>query len=79
GALSYGARGGLAWRTYQIRTEMETRARYLDKVFDFRQLLIPAPSGLMIEPPIIGEAVDAMLINKGGQEAAVADRVYNIG
>lgn len=79
GALSYGARGGLAWRTYQIRSEMETRARYLDKVFDFRQLLIPAPSGLMIEPPIIAEAVDAMLINKGGQEAAVADRVYNIG
>src|SRR5690606_22176136 len=34
-ALSYGARGGLAWRTYHIRREMETRARYLDKVFDF--------------------------------------------
>lgn len=78
-ALSYGARGGLAWRTYFIRQEMETRARYLDKVFDFRQLLIPAPSGLLIEPPIIGESVDAMLIEQGGQNAAVADRVYNIG
>ncbi len=78
-ALSYGARGGLAWRTYEIRKEMETRARYLDKVFDFRQLLIPAASGLMIEPPIIGEAMDALMINQGGQEAAVADRVYNIG
>jgi hypothetical protein len=40
-ALSYGARGGLAWRTFEIRDEMETRARYMDKVFDFRQLLIP--------------------------------------
>lgn len=78
-ALSYGARGGLAWRTFFIRQEMETRARYLDKVFDFRQLLIPAPSGLLIEPPIIGESVDAMLIEQGGQNAAVADRVYNIG
>lgn len=78
-ALSYGARGGLAWRTYFIRQEMETRARYLDKVFDFRQLLIPAPSGLLIEPPIITEAQDAMLIEQGGQNAAVADRVYNIG
>jgi defect-in-organelle-trafficking protein DotC len=78
-ALSYGARGGLAWRTYFIREEMETRARYLDKVFDFRQLLIPAPSGLLIEPPVISEAQDAMLIEQGGQNAAVADRVYNIG
>lgn len=78
-ALSYGARGGLAWRTYQIRQEMETRSRYLDKVFDFRQLLISAPSGLLIEPPIIGESIDAMVIEQGGQNAAVADRVLNIG
>lgn len=78
GALSYGARGGLAWRTYEIRMEMETRARYLDQVFDFRQLLIPAPSGLLIEPPIIGESLDAMTIEQGGLEAAVSDRYYNI-
>lgn len=78
-ALSYGARGGLAWRTYQIRQEMETRARYLDQVYDFRQLLIAAPSGLLIEPPVIAEAIDAMIIEQGGLEAAVADRVYNIG
>lgn len=77
-ALSYGARGGLAWRTYQIRQEMETRSRYLDKVYDFRQLLIAAPSGLLIEPPIINEAVDAMVIEQGGQNAAVSDRYYNI-
>lgn len=78
-ALSYGARGGLAWRTWHIRDELETRARYMDRVFDFRQLVIPAPSGLLIEPPIISEAIDAMIINTNGQEAAVADRVYNIG
>lgn len=78
-ALSYGARGGLAWRTYHIRHEMETRSRYMDKVFDFRQLLIPAPSGLLIEPPVISEAQDALLIESGGQSAAVSDRIYNIG
>ena len=78
GALSYGARGGLAWRTYEIRMEMETRARYLDQVFDFRQLLIAAPSGLLIEPPIIGESLDAMTIEQSGLEAAVSDRYYNI-
>lgn len=78
-ARSYGARGGLAWRTWYIRREMETRARYLDKVFDFRQLLIPASSGLLIEPPVISEAMDALLIDNRGMEAAVADRVLNIG
>jgi len=78
-ALSYGARGGLAWRTYHIRDELESRASYMDKVFDFRQLLVPAPSGLLIEPPIISEALDAMIIDAGGLEAAVADKVYNIG
>ncbi len=78
-ALSYGARGGLNWRTYYIRQEMETRARYMDKVFDFKSLLIAAPSGLLIEPPVIGESIDAMVIDGGGLQAAVADRVYNIG
>lgn len=77
-ALSYGARGGLAWRTWEIRQELDTRASYMDKVFNFRNLLIPAPSGLLIEPPVISEAIDAMLIENGGLEAAVADRIYNI-
>lgn len=77
-ALSYGARGGLSWRTYEIRLELEKRARFLDKIFDFRQLLIPAPSGLLIEPPIISEAQDAMLIQSGGLDAAVAEKVLNI-
>jgi defect-in-organelle-trafficking protein DotC len=77
-ALSYGARGGLAWRTWHIRNELEARARYMDKIFDFRQLLIPAPSGLLIEPPIISEAMDATLIENQGMDAALADRVLNI-
>ena len=77
-ALSYGARGGLARRTYEIRMELGRYEALLTKVFDFRRLLIRAPSGLLIEPPIVGEADDALLIDTGGQEAAVADRVYNI-
>ena len=77
-ALSYGARGGLAWRTYHIRAELETRVTQLDKTFDFRQLLIPAPSGLLIEPPIVKESLGAMVITEGGVEAAVADQVLKI-
>lgn len=77
-ALSYGARGGLAWQTYHIRQTLDQRAVYLDKVFDFGQLLIPAPSGLLIEPPIITESDNAMIIDNGGLEAAIADRIYDI-
>lgn len=77
-AISYGARGGLARRTYEIRQDLKKQEATLSRVFDFRRLLIRAPSGLLIEPPVIGEAGDALLIDNSGQEAAVADRVYNI-
>jgi defect in organelle trafficking protein DotC len=77
-ALSYGARGGLAHRTWEIRHELEGRGSYMDKVFNFRQLLIPAPSGLLIEPPIVSEQVNAMVISSDGKEAAVADRIYGM-
>lgn len=77
-ALSYGARGGLAARSYDINQEIATRSSYLDKVFNFRQLLIAAPSGFMIEPPIISESQNALLIEGNGQQAAVADAIYSI-
>ncbi len=77
-ALSYGARGGLAARSFEVNKEMATRASYLDKVYDFRQLLISAPSGFLIEPPIISESLKAMLIEGDGQKAAVADTIYRI-
>ena len=77
-ALSYGARGGLAFRTFEIRSELLGRENYLDKVYNFRELLIPAPSGLMIEPPIVTEADNALIIDGRGTEAAVSDRIYYI-
>lgn len=77
-ALSYGARGGLASRTFEIRQQLTKRETYLDKVYNFRQLLIAAPSGLQIEPPIISESLDALLIEGDGQTAAVSDTIYNI-
>jgi defect-in-organelle-trafficking protein DotC len=77
-ALSYGARGGFASRAYEIMEHLDDYEGVLDGVIDFRQLLIKAPSGLMIEPPIVREAVDAMTITDGGNEAAVADQVLKI-
>lgn len=77
-ALSYGARGGLAKRNYQIMEKLSGYETVLDKVFDFRSLLVKTHSGLLIEPPIVRESLDAMVINEGGAEAAVAERIYNI-
>lgn len=77
-ALSFGARGGLAMRTYEINQELDRQTSFLDKIYNFRSLLVAVPSGLMVEPPVISEAVDAMIIEGDGQSAAVSDRIYNI-
>src|SRR5690606_23178663 len=50
-ALSFGARGGLAKRNYEIMERLKGFETTLDQVFNFRALLLAAPSGLLIEPP----------------------------
>lgn len=77
-ALSYGARGGLSYRTFEIQRRLVEHEISLNKTYDFTRLLVAAPSGLLIEPPIVSEAQRAVLVNGGGQEAAVADRVFRI-
>lgn len=77
-ALSYGARGGLAYRTFDIQRRLAEQETYLSKIYDFRRLLIAGANGLLIEPPIISEAQTALLIKGGGQTAATADRVLKI-
>jgi defect in organelle trafficking protein DotC len=77
-AVSYGARGGLANRTFEIQRRLAEYDSSMSKAFNFSRLLIAAPSGLLIEPPIVSEAQQAVLVNSGGQAAAVADRIYRI-
>ncbi|HVY13214.1 MAG TPA: type IV secretory system conjugative DNA transfer family protein [Alphaproteobacteria bacterium] len=77
-ALSFGARAGLAWRTFQVQRRLAENEGNLSKVYNFGYLLIAAPSGLLIEPPVVSEAQRAVLVTVGGQNAAVADRVYRI-
>ncbi len=78
-AFSYGARGALGARTWEIRQTLLEKEKHLDTVFNFRELLIPTGSGLLIEPPIIGESLENLKVESDGQQAAVADRIYNIG
>jgi defect-in-organelle-trafficking protein DotC len=77
-ALSYGARGGLAYRTFEIQRRLAEYDGSMSRTFDFSRLLLAAPSGLLIEPPVVSEAQKAVLVKSGGQAAAVADRIYRI-
>jgi len=77
-ALSYGARGGLANRSHEIMERTRDFDKVLDRVFNFRALLITAPSGLLIEPPIVKESLKALVIKDNGNAAAVADSVFDI-
>ncbi len=77
-ARSFGARGGLSWRTKNIMDELTQSAAALDKSFNFRRLLIKAPGNLHIEPPIISEALNNFIVTPSGVEAAVADAIYQI-
>lgn len=77
-ALSYGARGGLAKHNYEIMERIRGFDPVLDRVFNFRSLLITAPSGMLIEPPIVSESTNALVITEGGNEAAVANQIFDI-
>ena len=77
-ALSYGARGGLAYRTFEIQRRLAEYDTSLSKTFSFSRLLVTVPSGLLLEPPVVSEAQRAVIVNAGGQAAAVADRIYRI-
>lgn len=77
-ALSYGARGGLSARNFEMARKIEGYGPGLDKIYDFRQLLIRTHSGMMIEPPIVSESDNTLIVTKGGEEAAVADKFLHI-
>lgn len=77
-ALSYGARGGLARRTWEVRQQLDKQQHNLDKTFNFSALLVSAPSGMLIEPPIVTEAEKNVIVSHDGQEAAVSDTIYKI-
>lgn len=77
-AFSYGARGGLAWRTREIMLVLEDHDDAMEKAFDFKQLLVQAPSNMMIEPPIVSESLNNFIVSQSGDTAAVSDVMYNI-
>ncbi|MFL9611126.1 type IV secretory system conjugative DNA transfer family protein [Methylobacillus sp. Pita2] len=82
-AIGIGARGGLNKRNGEIKDRLETHSKHMDRVFDFRPLLISAPAGISqttqyyILPPVITEGRNA-LKTVDALEIHAADKVFKI-
>lgn len=77
-ALALGAQGGLAWRSNQINLMLERLDTELTGNFPFAPLVIRAPNGGVVLPPVVSEDQNAYTIATDGQSASRADRVYRI-
>lgn len=77
-ALSYGARGGLAWTSKQINRELQRKSPQLTQTYDFSHFLIKAPGGATILPPVISEAENTYEQSDADKTLRVADRYYEI-
>lgn len=71
GAL--GASGGLAFRTNQIKKEVDCYATQLDKLYDFKKLIID--NGVL--PPVLTEGL-ANYSQESTDQVRIADKIYKI-
>lgn len=76
-ALGYGARGGLARRTWEINGMLERLAGPLSRVYRFRGLLLGA-GGFDVLPPAVAETRRAFRLSRDESRAASARRVLRI-
>jgi defect-in-organelle-trafficking protein DotC len=78
-ALTYGAQGGLAARSFAINDMLRRYEAALDGAFDFRSLVLPAGHGqTLIRPPIVSAAEMAFALGAGGQVARETSCIYQI-
>ena len=78
-ALSYGARGGLAARSFAINEMLRRYQAQLDHTFDFSGLVVSVGGGqTLIRPPVVTEAQLAFALGNGGQSARETGRIYQI-
>ncbi len=71
GAL--GASGGLSFRTNQIREEVDCYAVELDKLYDFKRMIID--NGVL--PPVLTEGL-ANYAQESTDQVRIADKIYKI-
>lgn len=71
--FSYGMRGGLAFESKRLSDWMETKAEWMDSVFNFQPIMIKGG----VVPPVLTETTEAYSSTNGNLKK-VADVVYKI-
>jgi len=77
-AVSYGIRGGLAWRTWEIDKTLERQADHLSAIYNFTLLILPLPGGGSVIPPVVEEGEQAMTISSDGSGMSSSKKVLRI-
>jgi len=78
-ALTYGAQGGLAARSFAINQMLRRYQAQLDSTFDFGALVLPVNAGqTLMRPPIVSAAQMAFALGDNGQVARETSCIYEI-
>ena len=78
-ALTFGAQGGLAGRSFAINEMLRRYQAQLDSAYDFRPLVLPVGGGqTLMRPPIVSAAQMAFALGEGGQVARETSCIYQI-
>ena len=76
-ALGFGARAGLARRTWEIAAMLDRHAARLGAVYRFGDLVL-SEDGFTVLPPVLAETRRAFRLGRAGTRAASAGRVLRI-
>jgi defect-in-organelle-trafficking protein DotC len=78
-ALTFGAQGGLAARSFALNELLRRYQAQLDSAFDFHTLVLPVSSGqTLMRPPVVSAAQMAFALGDGGQVARETSCIYQI-
>ena len=78
-ALTYGAQGGLAGRSFALNELLRRYRAQLDSAYDFRALVLPVSSGqTLMRPPIVTAVQMAFALGDNGQIARETSCIYQI-
>lgn len=78
-ALTYGAQGGLAARSFALNELLRRYEAQLDGAYDFHTLVLPVSSGqTLMRPPVVSAAQMAFALGEGGQVARETSCIYEI-
>jgi defect-in-organelle-trafficking protein DotC len=78
-ALTYGAQGGLAARSFAINEMLRRYQAPLDSAYDFGALVLPVgPGQTLMRPPVVSATQMAFALGDGGQVARETSCIYQI-